>query len=232
MKGKALLYLVALAMLWSCSASKTDKTDLYTYRIDHIWINSFTAPCASIGRPECYMTQVADGDLSMDEWTVFYHDVDGFKFEDGYLYQLKVRVDFSDTSSSSKDYIKYTLLEIEQRLRDYSLDLGEHWDITMLEGDSINLPVGQKQPYIKFNTIGEMVIGHSSCNSFSGPYTLDMINKIKIGPIVSTRKMCPDLSIETSLLAQFGQITEYSVKDSILYLKDSNGKVRITGKSI
>ncbi len=226
---KGLCYILLLSIvLFGCSASKNESSDTFDYRIDHLWINSIQAPCASVGKPYCFQADVVRGNQPQ-RWKTFYHDIKGFRYEAGYVYQLKVRVDFTDSTSSEPDFIRYTLIEEEMKIKDYGLDLMGEWKLTTIDGDSI--PVydsTQVAPHLHFSPESNIASGSSGCNQFSGSFHLEFLNKLKLGTMMSTRRMCPDMEIEQNMLNAFQQIDEFIIKDKKLALQDYNGKVLMT----
>ncbi|MCV9386333.1 META domain-containing protein [Reichenbachiella ulvae] len=231
MKGLSNILLLS-AILMSCSASKNESSDTFDYRIDHLWINSVQSPCASVGKPSCYQADIVRGNQP-ERWKTFYHDIIGFRYEPGYVYQLKVRVEFTDSTSSEPDFIRYTLIEEEMKQKDYTLDLNGGWNLTTIDGDSIpDFDSTQIAPNIHFSPESGIVSGSSGCNQFSGSFHLSFINKLKLGSMVSTRRMCPDMQIEQDMLGAFQQIDEFIIKDEKLALQDYNGKVLMTFEKI
>jgi len=72
-----------------------------------------------------------------------------------------------------------------------------------------------KKPEITFSVADSRVSGNTSCNSFSGPLSVDG-NKIDFNqPMALTKMMCPG-SGESVFLETIKKINTYSVNDSTL----------------
>lgn len=227
MKGLCYIVLFSL-MIMACTASKNEISDNFQYRVDHMWINSVEAPCASVGKPGCLQTDIVRSNQP-EKWRTFYHDIIGFRYEAGYIYKLKVRVDFADSTSDNQDFLRYTLIEEESKIKDYSLELAGEWSLTTINGDSVFVrDSSYVEPYIQFPSDLDRVSGHSGCNNFTGNFNLRFINKLKLGPMISTRKICQDMEVEQQMLAATDQVDEFIIKDDKLALQDYNGKVLMT----
>jgi heat shock protein HslJ len=92
----------------------------------------------------------------------------------------------------------------------------KHWTLVELNGAPVssNLPT---EAYIFFNADGR-VSGNLSCNSFSGVYKTENGYRIRIDNLVSTRKMCLNMSVEDELQRVLTITTQFSVTDNKLVL--------------
>ena len=103
-----------------------------------------------------------------------------------------------------------------------SLPFGQELKLTELLG--MNVPAGSNA-FIKFDEASKRFTGNAGCNNFNGAFTLDGA-KLKLGPAVSTKKMCPDMSIENKLLPMLEQVAGFQAgKDGGLNLTDAARKV-------
>ena len=64
---------------------------------------------------------------------------------------------------------------------------------------------------------GHKVQGSAGCNRMMGTYELDG-NKLKFGPLATTRMACPALQTETAFLKALATTTRYEVSGSSLTL--------------
>lgn len=98
----------------------------------------------------------------------------------------------------------------------------------ILEGDFIINSINDNDVFkseltLNFNDSEKMVSGYSGCNQFSGKYVIDG-NTLKIGPLASTRKMCPEEinKIESSLLKALSETTSFDLSKNHLILKNDD----------
>ena len=96
--------------------------------------------------------------------------------------------------------------------------MSKTYNIIELSGKNVS----RKGATITFNLDENNVYGTSGCNNFNGSFTLDK-STITFGPIMSTKKMCPDMTIEDELFKYLKGSKTISIQDSILNLiGDSN----------
>jgi len=71
--------------------------------------------------------------------------------------------------------------------------LNGSWELTYISGPRIafNGLYPGKKPLMNFDTGQKKVMGHSSCNSFSGQMAVDDTTINLSGPMVSTKMACP-----------------------------------------
>ncbi|MGL4410939.1 MAG: DUF4377 domain-containing protein [Bacteroidales bacterium] len=87
----------------SCSSSRTETMRVASERVD----------CFGFDEQLCYKVK-HQGD---DHWSMFYNSIDGFNFESGYEYNLKVKIVTIDNpmadGSSEKYYLKKVLSKVK-----------------------------------------------------------------------------------------------------------------------
>ncbi|MFJ6611313.1 META domain-containing protein [Streptomyces sp. NPDC091289] len=107
--------------------------------------------------------------------------------------------------------------------------VGTRWTVTtLLSGETAttvpaDLPK-EKAPHLTLAEDGT-VQGNSGCNSFRGKATVKD-GTITFGPVVGTRKMCPEpeMEVERAVLAALKGSTTYTVKGSTLTVTADGGK--------
>ena len=92
------------------------------------------------------------------------------------------------------------------------------WLLKKIDGKVITIPEIQKPVFIQFLQQENQVNGFAGCNSFFGTYGLNE-EKITIGPLGSTRKMCPDMKTEDELFKILNEVDGYEINGNILFLK-------------
>jgi heat shock protein HslJ len=98
-----------------------------------------------------------------------------------------------------------------------------HWRLVAL-GDRQVASVAGRRPAEMTLTSGEKrAQGFSSCNGFSGPYTLEG-NKLRFGSIISTKMACLDgMDVETGFFSALSATTTYAIAGMGLDLFDAKG---------
>ncbi len=103
-----------------------------------------------------------------------------------------------------------------------TLPFGQDLKLTELLG--MNVPAGSNA-FIRFDEAAKRFTGNAGCNNFNGAFTLDGA-KLKLGPAVSTKKMCPDMSVENKFLPMLEQVAGFQTgANGGLNLTDAAGKV-------
>ena len=105
-------------------------------------------------------------------------------------------------------------------------DIAGQWNIETACGQST--AEGENQAFINFGENGEMT-GNTSVNSFFGQYTLKD-GKLVLENIGMTRKMGPNMEIETAVTEALNAIASIEVKDSTASVLNEEGKVIMTLK--
>lgn len=77
------LVIVLLAVCLSGCNSDSPKTEIKEIYIDH-----YKAECYGFALSLCMRSKLAVG----DEWSLFYEQIEGFNYEWGYVYKLKVKI--------------------------------------------------------------------------------------------------------------------------------------------
>ncbi|MEL4307785.1 copper resistance protein NlpE N-terminal domain-containing protein [Joostella sp. CR20] len=91
------------------------------------------------------------------------------------------------------------------------------WKLVTLMGKPV-AEIGKvgTEPFIEFNTEEGRVFGNSGCNSFSGTYSLKEGNRFGTSQMISTRKACMDMTVETQFLGVLQKADTYIIKDGVL----------------
>lgn len=194
---------------------------------EHIyWVNSLKVPCVGVAPAQCL--QVHKGEhLDPTEWKVFFDSIEGFEFEPGYVYKLRVKEEKLDKTGLPADAssMAYTLVKVLHKEKDKRLVLNEIWLLERLNGtatetgDTLHL----QRPRLEIR-VGEMKYsGTDGCNNyFGGIIELDE-SVLRFGIGAGTRKMCPDMKLADAYNKALPEVSSYKVKDLKLYLFDASG---------
>jgi copper homeostasis protein (lipoprotein) len=98
-----------------------------------------------------------------------------------------------------------------------------YWQLISMNGKPINM---QKDPeneaHIIFKAIGNRIVGHGGCNSFSGTYELSGNYNLRFGTVASTRMACMFENPEDDFFALLNAADSYTLSDTLLVLKRSS----------
>lgn len=98
-----------------------------------------------------------------------------------------------------------------------ALPVPSSWVLVELSGKP--LPTSLPQPLtLVFTADSNRVSGYGGCNNFGGSFTLSEGSRLRLGPLVMTRRACPELTTEAEYARVLGQVDGYSVAGDELRL--------------
>lgn len=227
-KAVSLLLLVFLTA--SCTTHK--KTAEHRTRIVEEIKTWYVAPyqvdCTGVGPQKCLLVKHA-----LDaRWQNFYSPIEGFDFETGNSYILKVKETPVTNPPADASAIRYELLEIVEKseVKQPLQSLYDIWGVIRVNGE--NRLAQQIPQTIEINTNQMTIMGEAGCNNYRGHLNVDEpSNKINFINIVSTRKTCPYQQQENDFLKALESIDAfYRYNQNLLLI--SNGQVVIQARHI
>lgn len=184
---------------------------------------------------ECEDTKIFDCILYKSkggkEWHNLYGKIKGFKYKEGYDYELLVSKKLNLNMGAGKTY-EYTLIKTLSKrptmvISDKNRELlnGKKYVLTAFDMDGVlTRDAGQIRAFITFNLDENRVNGNDGCNSFFGHVEFNK-SKISFGGLGSTDMACPNNKVWEYLPKLLNKIDRYSVKDNTL--KFYSGKKQI-----
>jgi len=104
--------IILLLVVTSCKSANSDnEASGITY-----WINSSRVPCVGVGPMECLQVRQSES----ADWQLFYSNIEGFNYEPGFLYRIKVREEKRNPEDIPADAssIRYILVSVEEKKPD------------------------------------------------------------------------------------------------------------------
>lgn len=108
---------VALALLSACSSEKASSPPPASANshngdvngeVKTLFVHEQLADCEAEGPRKCLQVRESES----DEWTLFYSNIEGFDYEEGTRYELRVRVEKVDDPPADGSSLRYVLLEV------------------------------------------------------------------------------------------------------------------------
>jgi heat shock protein HslJ len=118
-------------------------------------------------------------------------------------------------------------VENAERITDASADPGKAlngpWRLLELNSAIVQLPAGERQPYLLFQRQDGRVTGYSGCNEFFGSYDLKG-DALTFGPLGMTRRFCADVAgeVEQAFLSVLSKARGWRVERQMLLLMDGD----------
>lgn len=218
------LAFVFLALLFMGCSPKTDKiasANIHTY-----WIDSSRVPCTGVAPQQCL--RVKKGTAT--EWQYFYSSIEGFDYEPGNIYQLRVKETQRSAAETPADgsSIIYSLVEVVEKKSDTKLRLYDIWALETISGeevDFIDKAKGLQHPSIEFNLTDMRVIGTDGCNQFQGTIEVATNTELRLEGIFGTEMACPDMVIPQQINQALSEVRAYRIKGLNLQLLNDTGTV-------
>jgi heat shock protein HslJ len=183
------------------------------------YLNSTQQNCTGVGPMQCLQYK----EKQNEGWKLLYQSIEGFTFEEGYFYKLKVKqvkVKNPPADGSSHRYIlKKEISKEKNNNMESQMGNAPHgkYILSALLMDGKLENVSAKAYEVEFNNEDKQ-LNTKICNNIGGKYTIDG-QKISFGPMRSTRMMCPDMSYESALSKAFTEIDNLSYDRAKLHLK-------------
>jgi len=229
---KRFIFILCLSLsVFACSKTDHDN-DAETTKIEAVslqnneqvyWVNSLKSECTGVGSMECLQIQKGD-ELKPNGWTLLYSPIEGFEYEQGYVYKIIVNEQAiaAEHVPADASSIKYRLVKVIQKNRDDSLRLNDIWALESINGETIDLDNGER-PRLEINLHKKQIFGTDGCNNFSGGIkSLDQKSMI-FGAIASTRKACMNMETSNKFNRNMANVQSYSLEGLKLHLNDIQG---------
>jgi heat shock protein HslJ len=161
-----------------------------------------------------------------DDWKYFYDQIEGFNYEEGYLYQIKVAGETIANAPADSSTIRYKLVEIIDQTPVQAELTGVTWALESLNGE---LPATNSEITAIFGVDGSLY-GSAGCNSYNTSYQVGG-ETITISPIATTRMSCPQPGVmeqEAAYLLTLESAKEFSIVGYRLTLLNEDGDEIIT----
>lgn len=208
------ILLAAIVILPSCT---TTKNQIY-------WVSGVKTECTS-GEGKTTCLNVHKGkDLDKTAWQIFYANIEGFNFQEGYLKKIEVKEEAIDPKNIPADgsSIKYKMVKELEKIADNRIQLKGKWTLGSLSGNPINRST--VVPTLEIALDQMRISGRGGCNNYNSKIEQLQQKIVKLSNVVSTRKACMVNNIEQEYFTALNNIRTYVVKDEKLTFYDETGK--------
>ena len=158
-----------------------------------------------------------------DEWTQLMCPIEGFDYQEGFTYQIKVK-----TSKNKKDTscpLKYKLIEVVSKTPsvrqepESSHTLIGDWEVTEIQNTENQTGV---KPFFKITE--NFINGNNGCNTFGGKVVIQDESHVKFHQLVSTKMFCTETAkIEFAVMNAITHADSFTVQNGMLTLFDKEG---------
>lgn len=190
-------------------------------RLSLDWAGTYSGiiPCASCPGIESVITLFADGSFErsrryLDESPTLAVDTGPFSWNDA---GSIVTLNADDNETQRFQVGEHRLFQLDrqgkriegnlanryilhQHIHDHAIE-DVRWELTELNGQSVRPADYRAQPFLFLESETSRINGNSSCNSFSGSYTIKSNQHITFGGgIGMTRMACPNMNTEQAFI--------------------------------
>lgn len=164
----------------------------------------------------------------MGNWKPFYESIDGFKYEEGYVYKLLVKEENALKPISADASLKnYKLVRVIQKEYNPKLLLNNKWTLAEFKNAPV---VGDSVPNIEFNLDLRKMSASDGCNTLVSEIKSVVDGKIYLGNIISTRKTCQEMDLAKEYGQLLNQIDSYKIENQRLILLNRENTEILTFK--
>ena len=185
-----------------------------------VYVGPYLVPCVGVGPQECMLIR----EDPAGDWTMFYDRIQGFDYEEGFDYRLRVVEEAVENPPADASSIRWTLVEVEEKTR--SLE-GSNWVLESLLGGEAGLTSPLPDSTVTAIFREDQVQGNAGCNSYFGSYELDG-DRITFGPVGMTEMYCQPEELmeqEGAYLSGLSSAAAYQIVDDQLQIIDGDGTV-------
>ncbi|MFV0521606.1 MAG: DUF4377 domain-containing protein [Mangrovibacterium sp.] len=209
---------LTLAMiLFAAVSCKQEKAQEFTY-----WVNGTQITCMGVAPRKCLQVQKGE-ELNEQAWKSFSSKIDGFDYEPGYVYKLKVKEEKIPAEQVPADAssIKYTLVKVLKKTADARFAIDGDWTLIRLNAQPINRMV--PAPTLAIHVADMQIAGSGGCNNYAGGIKNLTTKEIVLGQVAGTRKACFKKNIEQDYLVALNKVHTYAMEDGKLVFYDEAG---------
>lgn len=226
--------LLVLISAGSCSDNDSNKTETSI-----LWVNSQRVPCEGVSPQQCWEVQYGET-LNEGDWELFYTGIEGFDYEPGFIYKLKIEEEHLDPATVPADAssIKYTLIEILEKNMDSTSSserLHDIWALQAINGNPIDMADfsgRNRQPVLEIFVEDKRIGGNDGCNNLFGQIATLTETEITFEQLGGTKMACPDMSLSNEYGLALAATRSYSLKDLSLEFYNADGEEVLRFKKV
>lgn len=107
------IILISVGLL-GCSKFDFKENESYTLLGTLIRVNSYTVNCQGIIPMRCMLVQ-DDDKIGTEDWEYFYQTIQGFDYEEGFIYDLDVKIITIENPPADASSLQYQLIKLIEK---------------------------------------------------------------------------------------------------------------------
>lgn len=213
MKNSVFVFVFALLVTFSCAKEKT------------LFVADHYADCVGSAPQKCLMVKENEG----EDWQMFYDQIEGFNYEEGYFYELKVKVTPVKNPPADSSSLYYTLIKVVSKTKveviPTQAEIGNNglegnWEVIEITGFENKTGVN---PTFSINE--NKINGKNGCNNFGGDIKIGEEGKLSISDLYQTKMFCMDeAALEMHFMEALRNTAGYKIENGNLFMIDATQK--------
>lgn len=177
-------------------------------KVESLKIASAQVDCSGVAPMKCLSVQ-REGKT---DWENFYDSIQGFDYEPGFDYELRVKVTPVENPPADASSLSYALDELVSKVpavTEAEKVLHDIWVLKSADSKLLNAETLKNKPVLELHVKKSVYIGQAPCNRYSGGMKVLENNAIKFESAAVTRMACDDLAAETDYFALLERVDSY-----------------------
>ncbi|HRK61856.1 MAG TPA: DUF4377 domain-containing protein [Candidatus Omnitrophota bacterium] len=177
-------------------------------KVESFKIASAQVDCMGVAPMKCLSIQ-REGKT---DWENFYDSIQGFDYEPGFDYEVKVKVTPVENPPADASSLSYALEELVAKVPAVTEEekvLHDIWVLKSADSKLLNPETLKNKPVLELHVKKSVYIGQAPCNRYSGGMKVLENNAIKFESAAVTRMACDDLAAETDYFALLERVDSY-----------------------
>lgn len=200
-----------LSLTWAC---KTKKSAFDQTMESVITVGPEKVPCTGVAPQSCYQIKTAED----DDWTLHHGEIEGFDYQPGYSYRLRVwKEEIADPPADGASWRYVLVKEISKAPAATTHSrLHDIWVLTSLDGEELD--AADSRPTLELFPAEGRLAGTGGCNTIFGHMTVDG-NAIRFSGLGATKMYCDGLmQTENKFLRLLQQVDHFELRNLQLHL--------------
>ncbi len=193
-----------------------------------IYVGPKLVDCVGVGPQKCMQVK----EDPQDEYSLFYDQIEGFEYEEGFEYQLQVLEEQVEDAPADASSLRWVLVSVDSKVPVADSEAvqleGPEWKLSLYLNEQGDLVEPLADTFTSANFLDGQVNGNAGCNGYFGGYEVDGTN-LSIGNLASTEMFCGNpegvMDQERDFLSAMSSVAAFNIEDGQLTLTAADGGV-------
>ncbi len=214
-------FLGLVLLFFQCKTSLSSAEENKDLRT--LYVAAQRVDCTGVGPQTCYQVRLTP----QESWNLYYGEIEGFDYEAGYEYKIKVEKIFNTNPPADAAGFRYQLVEVLDKKAPEWIGLHDIWVLESIEGTPVTVA---ERPRLELFPGEERIQGFAGCNQFFGKMKASA-QSIQFSGIGSTKMFCTGkMEMESQLLSNLAKADTYLIKNLQLILLKGKQQLMVLRK--